>query len=81
MSLDAKYATVEEIITKLSLGKCADSIVGGAKVPFVLVLWQLKILELVSSGWLDTGAGDLWWGAEAAQYRVRADRVTLAALP
>ncbi|KAJ1485051.1 P-loop containing nucleoside triphosphate hydrolase protein [Baffinella frigidus] len=32
MPLEDKYANVEEIITKLSLGKCADSIVGGAKV-------------------------------------------------
>jgi len=52
MSLDAKYATVEEIITKLSLGKCADSIVGGAKVPFVLVLWQLRYYnESQVAGW------------------------------
>ena len=32
MTIEDKYANVEEIITRLSLGKCADSIVGGAKV-------------------------------------------------
>ena len=32
MTIEDKYENVEEIITRLSLGKCADSIVGGAKV-------------------------------------------------